>query len=416
MTAMTEEKRVVFSNIERERRTTNERILRAAFSFYATPRFANLSLREIAERAGITKPAIFRHFKNKEALVIAMRQYYFNKVLSEFDKAPECKNISDFFEHVKAIMQENPEFCFYTFYQLVSSREFEALGHQKVMGRANNEYWNETCDSDGESVIVKDRGKYFKVVFVMGSMLFFLGVRQMGRDENILHLTDNEFYSMLARIVECGVRMPLVKQERRLELNRLVREACTSIPEENPMFSAFSQSIRKNGFPRMTMKGVSSELGISTSSLYTYFGGKDDMVETLVKEELSSCLMSIMRAVYKSDKLEEQMYISMRMVMAWYIQRPSLVAVLVWWHMKGALFGECAYRKFKNINDLVPNAAGFPISIRLLSEWAQMLVTTIFGQAMGPGVKNLTTDDCEKAVDVFFDYIQQGVAEEEQEE
>lgn len=409
MTAMTEEKRVVFSNIEREQRTTRERILRAAFSFYASPRFSNLSLREIAEKASITKPAIFRHFKNKEALVVAMRQYFFDTVAAEFDTEPVCSDIRTFYAHVQVLMQEHPEFCFYLFYQLVSSREFEAEAYDAFVVKDNNRSWQDVLSSDGESVVILDKTRYYKMSFVVGSLLFFIAVRQLGRDENVLHLTDSEFYSMLAKVMESGLSLDGINRERRRELDEGVRLVCKAMPQENPMFSALSQSIRKNGFPKMTMKGVSSELGISASSLYTHFGGKGEMVDTLVKKELASCLDSIVEAVCVTDKVEEQLYISMRIVMTWYILRPSLVAVLAWWHMKGALFGECAYRSLENINNLVPNTAGFPVTVRLLSEWSQMLVTTIFGQAMGQGTKNLTTEDCETAVDVFFDYIQQGV-------
>lgn len=409
MTAMTEEKRVVFSNIEKEQRSTRERILRAAFSFYSSPRFSNLSLREIAEKAAITKPAIFRHFKNKEALVVAMRRYFFDTVTAEFNTEPVCDDIRTFYAHVQNLMQEHPEFCFYLFYQLVSSREFETEAYDVFIVKDSSRSWRGVLSSDGEKVVILDKVRYYKMSFVVGSLLFFIAVRQMGRDENMLHLTDGEFYSMLALVMESGVHINALNKERRQELDEGVRAVCMAMPSENPMFSALSQSIRKNGFPKMTMKGVSSELGISASSLYAHFGGKGEMVDTLVKKELSACLTSIVEAVCVTDKFEEQLYISMRMVMTWYILRPSLVAVLAWWHMKGAIFGECAYKGLENINNLVPNAAGFPVTVRLLSEWSQMLVTTIFGQAMGQRAQNLTTEDCEEAVDVFFDYIQQGV-------
>ena len=48
---------------------TKELILDAAFSFLEQPRYTSFSMNELAEKVGITKPAIYRHFKNKEVLL-----------------------------------------------------------------------------------------------------------------------------------------------------------------------------------------------------------------------------------------------------------------------------------------------------------------------------------------------------------
>ena len=59
---------------------TKERILSAAFSFYRTPCFTEISLSQIAEKVGITKAAIFKHFKNKDALKDAMKDKMYGDV------------------------------------------------------------------------------------------------------------------------------------------------------------------------------------------------------------------------------------------------------------------------------------------------------------------------------------------------
>ena len=60
---------------------TKEKILKAAFSFYREPIFREISLSEIAERVGITKAAIFKHFKNKDALKAAMLEKMYGDVV-----------------------------------------------------------------------------------------------------------------------------------------------------------------------------------------------------------------------------------------------------------------------------------------------------------------------------------------------
>ena len=48
---------------------TKEKILECAFGLYEKPRMSEISLSEIAAKAGISKTAIFRHYKNKEELM-----------------------------------------------------------------------------------------------------------------------------------------------------------------------------------------------------------------------------------------------------------------------------------------------------------------------------------------------------------
>lgn len=62
---------------ERKRMTGEQRresILDAALELFAEQGFAASSTRELAARAGITEPLIYRHFQNKEAILRALFQ------------------------------------------------------------------------------------------------------------------------------------------------------------------------------------------------------------------------------------------------------------------------------------------------------------------------------------------------------
>jgi TetR/AcrR family transcriptional regulator len=51
---------------------SKEKIIEAAIEIFFTKGFDAASMREIAEKAGLTKPMIYYHFKNKEALYTAL--------------------------------------------------------------------------------------------------------------------------------------------------------------------------------------------------------------------------------------------------------------------------------------------------------------------------------------------------------
>lgn len=52
--------------------TSREKIIAAAIEVFFEKGFDSASMREIAERAGLTKPMIYYHFKNKEALYLGL--------------------------------------------------------------------------------------------------------------------------------------------------------------------------------------------------------------------------------------------------------------------------------------------------------------------------------------------------------
>jgi AcrR family transcriptional regulator len=62
--------------------TTRERILRAANDLFAHQGFSRVSMRAVATAAGVTKPALYYYFKDKESL--------FEECLSDFNEQMEA--------------------------------------------------------------------------------------------------------------------------------------------------------------------------------------------------------------------------------------------------------------------------------------------------------------------------------------
>ena len=57
----------------RQKKSTKQLILEAAFSFYRRPWDQEFSMSQLAAKVGISKTAIYRHFKNREAVLEAMK-------------------------------------------------------------------------------------------------------------------------------------------------------------------------------------------------------------------------------------------------------------------------------------------------------------------------------------------------------
>ena len=69
---------------------TRDKIIDAAFSFYRKPVFTNISLSQIAQKVGISKAAIFKHFPRKESIRQAMNARMFDGIAEVVRRMLEC--------------------------------------------------------------------------------------------------------------------------------------------------------------------------------------------------------------------------------------------------------------------------------------------------------------------------------------
>ncbi|MBN2106358.1 MAG: TetR/AcrR family transcriptional regulator [Deltaproteobacteria bacterium] len=90
--------------------TSKEKIIEAAIEVFFDKGFDGASMREIAEKAGLTKPMIYYHFKNKEALYLELIEEYLelfcqgleSLLAEDSDPRARLSAIIDFFEQTFA--------------------------------------------------------------------------------------------------------------------------------------------------------------------------------------------------------------------------------------------------------------------------------------------------------------------------
>ena len=117
---------------------TKEKILECAFKLYEKPRMSEISLGEIAAEAGISKTAIFRHYKNKDDLMEKMRERFFEAfamMISELDDSRKPYNLKGVEKAVRCVFDfcdRYPNYLTY-FLQMSSSDELLAEGVNIVL-------------------------------------------------------------------------------------------------------------------------------------------------------------------------------------------------------------------------------------------------------------------------------------------
>lgn len=74
---------------EEIRQITQQKILKAAFPLFAEKGYANTSISEIANNAGVSKGLIYHYFDNKEEMLQQIFQYWIDEAATMFDFSDE---------------------------------------------------------------------------------------------------------------------------------------------------------------------------------------------------------------------------------------------------------------------------------------------------------------------------------------
>jgi AcrR family transcriptional regulator len=81
------------AGVDNRRTDTRERILSVALRMFATQGYANTSLREIADELGVTKAALYFHFKTKDDILGGILQGHLDRINAMIDEGgprPDC--------------------------------------------------------------------------------------------------------------------------------------------------------------------------------------------------------------------------------------------------------------------------------------------------------------------------------------
>jgi len=245
----------------------------------------------------------------------------------------------------------------------------------------------------------------------------FYGRRYLSSDFNSSVFLDEQYRKSMVQMILYGIseKTKVLSENQKRELNKLCIINPETMPPKNPLFNALSEVIRKKGFPGTTVESIADEMGLAKSSLYTYFSNKDELIVTLVENELTYLTHIVGQYVKVAHSIEEDGYVMMRTTLEYYRLRPSFVSVAGWLGMRGSLVPEQLFDKLgidmTKFSEQKKNKADFPMTNEEFYEWMNMLVTVVFFQLQTNG---LSVDDAIDAITKYYTYIQKGVLNNEQ--
>lgn len=301
-------------------------------------------MNELAEKVGLSKPAIYRHYKNKDAILAAMREYFFDLIaekLTEFNKnkkdSAENEVGEKIIKSIVAFFVENPQLINYFIYQTTLDSKFLYSMEDEFFSRGFGKEFQFPRNSKSE-VYYRAHDYFFGI-----SILFFIKVREKmlkkspnpekikGADYFANHLYEFLISGFKGLSKPDEVFYPTeISDERKAELEKICLVKPDYLPEEDKIFKAIASVIRKFTVNGVTIERIANELGMAKSSLYFYFDNKNQMIYSLVHKEINFLSTLCIENSAEAKNLSEFIYIMMLTEINFFLIRSSLLSICGW--------------------------------------------------------------------------------------
>ncbi len=368
---------------------TKERILRAAFELSANSSIKTVSLNDIAKKAGIAKPGIFRYYKSKDDLQETMKDRFFDdfcgfiQSLSEAGSEVEKSLKEREKKLIKWFILHNDYLLFFL-NTLVGCEDFVALFITEMQKRGIG---SNKDNSFPQKVACKKEA--VSKLYLRTTEIFFLLARvfTLSKDPS-LKVSEETFSCGLVDLLNDGWGdLEEISTERMAELDALCTVDTEHFPEENKMFLALSSLLENYALAEITVEKVATELGMAKSSLYSHYKNKEDMIKSLIEEELLRMLNTMNETVMKGKSFSEYIYLHMRSQMEYLTKREKLVPVCNRLSVQGFLpenflenfYGNLKVEQQKLLETIYPfTKIGFPVDGTIIGGWFFSLSVSAF--------------------------------------
>lgn len=316
------------------KRNTREQILNEAFKLCFRPRSSMFSLSEVADKVGISKTAIFRHFKNKEELLSEMKNIFLSDIAAILNKGTyfftgdklEICGFEQFHEisfNVISFFFDKPESLGF----FLNLKNFEnGMGPTLLSGLEEH---GVHFSDEFKSKIVTQR--FVKLYFCLATMIFYF-TRRMFIEKDSVSETKEEFIERIIKLTWNGIgRGEIPFDKKRLEeLNVVCDVSEIAKIEDTRFFKAFAKVFAENGINGVTIERLSDELNLAKSSLYSYFNNKAEFINKMLYQELNTIREVLVDKLKSVKSFDEMIYVIIKTESNYLLERPFVVMMHCW--------------------------------------------------------------------------------------
>ncbi|MDR0877209.1 MAG: TetR/AcrR family transcriptional regulator [Treponema sp.] len=314
---------------------TRTDIIQAAFKVWGRELYKTTSLSDIARELKVSKPALYRHFKNKQELLDAMYGYYFDQytgfVKEGFEKAIQTPDIM---ESMLILIRTLSEYY---------ARHTDAFVFSliRVYGSQDHGAMMEQLLSRGIDMRKLKRFEKYAAEYPSAIQLIVISMtfwnshfcrfgKKAGEDP-----TEEAIQEVISSIEEkisagLGLNKEQVEKLDFGRLEELVKSRKIEEADNGDLLKGVIAAVAEAGPWCVSMEMVARRSGLSKSSLYSHFKNKKDMIRQLFLTEFERIANHAKVGALLSAAPEEQFYLAIFSIADYLRSRPEILIAMDW--------------------------------------------------------------------------------------
>lgn len=305
--------------------STRDKIIDAAFSFYRKPVFTHISLSQIAQKVGISKAAIFKHFPRKASIRQAMNARMFDGIAEVVRRMLECyqngKRIEAMSEAVDFLVNHREYVMYFQSQQCI----VDEGAFVRELRKRSIRVFDSLFARDGS---IKDTDLYVMSIYVGTTIFIFTLIRFDALDTNTPNLADSaDFANKLAALIENGIGKNIPERKRLAQLDARFKSAMQKKAPLTDELLALASVVSEYGAAGITIERLAKKLRLAKSSLYSRYKSKNEMVESLIKNEVIRMHGMIAENMDGLTTDEECTYAVLRTELLYFIKYPEIIDI-----------------------------------------------------------------------------------------
>ena len=314
---------------------TKADIINTAFKTWGRRFYQQTSLSLLARNLGVTKAALYRHFKNKQALLDAMYESFFRQytafIKPGYTKALETADLIERqFIMMRIIVEyyaRNMDAFIFSLFMVYGRRETEHLIAE----------WNRWGIDMKKIRPPDEETKTYPAMLqlILVSLTFWVASFHKHSHAPDEPPSDEQVHGLI-RWIEAkiagglGLRRDIVDRINFEELEKALPHGLLDTPEEEGLLKAVAGAVAEAGPWNATMDMVARRSGLSKSGLYAHFKNRQDMLKRFFLTEFERIVTYAEASIRVSAVPEEQFYLAIAGVADYLRSRPEILTALDW--------------------------------------------------------------------------------------
>ena len=316
-----------------KRELKTQLIIDTAFQVWGDNFFYNTSLSSLAYALGMTKPALYRYFKNKDAILMAMKDDLIYQYQALLNKSEPGENrdldtlLVEYTEQAVRFFAENYHYYRFFVLKLINMKQDIELLFKEMVG--------DTGGFLSPSLIMDLGCSEIEAQSISGFILSVGGFLLNQRLFSKTLFTEKEIDQMV-KAIRFIARYGLYGHSRtnsKCDYNAIEKKSAidkNDVLPFNKIFTAVAEVIADKGIWDTTVDAIAEHLDMGKSSLYFYFDNKEQMIKDVVGSEKERLNELIIERITQFESFDEQLYCIFYVMSSYFLLKPSIFTIMNW--------------------------------------------------------------------------------------